>query len=148
LMHMQGTPETMQQDPRYGDIVAEVCEFLAERVAFALAHGVEKHQIAVDPGIGFGKTVEHNLRLLARLEELGSLGCEIMVGTSRKSFIGKVLARRGAGEMREANERLWGTAATVAWSVAHGARIVRVHDVAEMADVVRITEALQQNKQT
>jgi dihydropteroate synthase len=148
LMHMQGTPETMQQDPRYGDVVAEVRAFLAERVAFAVAHGVEKHQIAVDPGIGFGKTVEHNLRLLARLEELGSLGCEVMVGTSRKSFIGKVLALRGAGEMREANERLWGTAATVAWSVAHGARIVRVHDVAEMADVVRITEALQQNKQT
>lgn len=147
LMHMQGTPQTMQQDPRYGDVVAEVRAFLAERVTFAMAHGVEKCQIAVDPGIGFGKTVEHNLQLLARLEELASLGCPVMVGTSRKSFIGKVLDPRGGGRMCEANERLWGTAATVAWAVAHGARIVRVHDVAEMADVVRMTEALQQIRQ-
>jgi dihydropteroate synthase len=81
------------------------------------------------------------------LEELNSLGCPIIAGTSRKSFIGRVLAPRGAAELREANGRLWGTAATVAWAVAHGARIVRVHDVAEMVDVVRMTEALQQLKQ-
>lgn len=146
LMHMQGSPQTMQQNPRYGDALAEVRGFLAERIAFAVANGVEKSEIAVDPGIGFGKTVEHNLQLLARLEELGSLGCPVMVGTSRKSFIGKVLAPRGAGELREANERLWGTAATVAWAVTHGARIVRVHDVAEMTDVVRMIEALEQIK--
>jgi dihydropteroate synthase len=146
LMHMQGSPQTMQQNPRYGDALAEVRGFLAERIAFAVANGVEKSEIAVDPGIGFGKTVEHNLQLLARLEELGSLGCPVMVGTSRKSFIGKVLAQHGAGELREANERLWGTAATVAWAVTHGARIVRVHDVAEMTDVVRMIEALEQIK--
>jgi dihydropteroate synthase len=147
LMHMQGTPEMMQSNPSYDDVVAEVRAFLAERVAFAVARGVEKSQIAVDPGIGFGKTVEHNLQLLARLEEFGSLGCPITVGTSRKSFIGKVLAFQGEEETRGANERLWGTAATVAWAVAHGARIVRVHDVAEMADVVRMTETLQQRQQ-
>jgi dihydropteroate synthase len=147
LMHVQGTPQTMQLDPSYDDVVAEVRAFLAERVAFAMAHGVEKSQIAVDPGIGFGKTVEHNLQLLARLEEFDLLGCPIMVGTSRKSFIGKVLALPGEEKMRGANARLWGTAATVAWAVAHGARIVRVHDVAEMADVVRMTETLQRRQQ-
>ena len=139
LMHMQGTPQTMQQNPRYDDMVAEVRAFLAERIEFAEAHGLKKLQIAVDPGIGFGKTVEHNLQLLARLEEFGSLGCPVLVGPSRKSFVGKVLTR-------EADARLWGTAATVAWAVAHGARIVRVHDVAEMVDVVRIVEALQRSK--
>jgi len=143
LMHMQGTPQTMQLNPSYDDVVTEVCAFLSERVAFAVAGGIKKTQIAVDPGIGFGKTVEHNLQLLARLTELGSLGCPILVGTSRKSFLGKVLARRET----EANDRLWGTAATVAWAVTHGARIVRVHDVAEMANVVRMTEALQKVKQ-
>jgi dihydropteroate synthase len=144
LMHMQGTPETMQQNPRYNDVVSEVRAFLAERVAFAGSQGIQRSQIAVDPGLGFGKTVEHNLQLLSRLKELGSLGCPVLVGASRKSFIGKVLAAAGAVEPRGVNERLWGTAATVAWAVAHGARIVRVHDVAEMADVVRMTEALQQ----
>ncbi|HUJ09261.1 MAG TPA: dihydropteroate synthase, partial [Verrucomicrobiae bacterium] len=124
LMHMQGTPQTMQLNPSYGDVVVEVRDFLAERVAFAVAHGVEKCQIAVDPGIGFGKTVEHSLQLLARLGEFGSLECPIMVGTSRKSFIGKVLRPPGAEKLCGPNERLWGTAATVAWAVAHGARIV------------------------
>ncbi len=144
LMHMQGTPQTMQQSPQYDDVVAEVRAFLAERVAFAEAQGIEKSQIAVDPGIGFGKTVEHNLQLLARLEELTSLGCPVLVGASRKSFIGKVLAPLGAGRVLDTSERLWGTAATVAWAVAHGARVVRVHDVAEMAEVVRMVEAVKQ----
>ncbi len=142
LMHMQGTPQTMQQTPRYNDVVAEVGTFLAERVAFAEAQGLKKSQIAVDPGIGFGKTVEDNLRLLARLDDFSSLGCPVLVGTSRKSFIGKVLATPEDGP-RMADERLWGTAATVAWSVGHGARILRVHDVAEMSDVVRMVEAVQ-----
>jgi len=136
LMHMKGTPQTMQQNPQYTNVVAEVREFLAARIAFAESRGVKKSQIAVDPGIGFGKTVEQNLRLLAELESLQALGCSVLAGTSRKSFIGKTLGR-------EANERLWGTAATVAWAVAHGAKIVRVHDVAEMRDVVRMVEALQ-----
>ena len=144
LMHMQGTPQTMQQQPRYNGVVAEVGSFLAERIAFAEAQGLKKMQIAVDPGIGFGKTVADNLRLLARLGEFSSLGCPMLVGTSRKSFIGKVLAPPGAGPAREADGRLWGTAATVAWAVAHGARILRVHDVAEMSDVVRMVEAVQQ----
>jgi len=142
LMHMQGTPQTMQAAPHYDDVVTEVLTFLAERVAFAEARGVKKSQIAVDPGIGFGKTVEQNLQLLARLEELTSLGCPVLVGTSRKSFIGKVLGLPEPGTAGGATERLWGTAATVAWAVAQGARIVRVHDVAEMADVVRMTEAI------
>jgi dihydropteroate synthase len=135
LMHMQGTPETMQVNPRYTDVVADVRGFLASRVAFALDHGIEQGQIAIDPGIGFGKTVEHNLKLLAHLEEFRSLGCAVMIGTSRKGFIGKVLDR-------ELRQRMWGTAATVAWGVAHGANVVRVHDVAEMAEVVLMIEAI------
>ena len=144
LMHMQGTPQTMQERPRYNDVVEEVCTFLEERIRFAEARGLKKMQIAVDPGIGFGKTVEDNLRLLARLDEFSSLGCPVLVGTSRKSFIGKVIAPLGAGTERKADDRLWGTAGTVAWAVAHGARILRVHDVAEMSDVVRMVEAVQQ----
>jgi dihydropteroate synthase len=146
LMHMQGTPQTMQQKPRYDDVVVEVGSFLTERIAFAEAQGLKKTQIAVDPGIGFGKTVEDNLRLLAHLDEFSSLGCPLLVGTSRKSFIGKVLAPLEAGTAREAGGRLWGTAATVAWAVAHGARILRVHDVAEMYDVVRMVEAVQRTR--
>ena len=144
LMHMQGTPETMQQNPQYDDVVAEVRAFLAERIAFAEAQGILKSQIAVDPGIGFGKTVDHNLQLLARLEEFATLGCPLLVGTSRKAFIGKTLVPFGAGRVHDPEERLWGTAATVAWAVAHGARIVRVHDVAEMIAVVRMVEAVKQ----
>ncbi len=135
LMHMQGTPQTMQENPHYEDVVAEVRAFLAERIAVAEAHGVARSQIAVDPGIGFGKTVQHNLELLAHLAEFRSLGCPILVGPSRKSFIGQLLGRRS-------DERLWGTAATVAWAVTQGANIVRVHDVTEMADVVKMCDAL------
>ena len=135
LMHMLGTPRTMQENPQYGDVVAEVRGFLAERIAFAEGRGLKKTQIAVDPGIGFGKTVEHNLKLLAHVEEFGSLGCAVMVGPSRKSFIGKLLNR-------EPHQRLWGTMAAVAWAVAHGVNVVRVHDVAETVDVVRMIEAL------
>jgi dihydropteroate synthase len=141
LMHMQGTPQTMQMNPQYGDVVADVRKFLAERIAFAESHGVKKSQIAVDPGIGFGKTVEHNLQLLAGLDSFRELGCPILAGTSRKAFIGKTLGR-------EPQERLWGTAATVAWAVAHGAGIVRVHDVAAMRDVVRMVEAIQAARKT
>jgi dihydropteroate synthase len=143
LMHMQGTPQTMQQKPRYDEVVVEVRSFLAERIAFAETRGLKKTQIAVDPGIGFGKTVEDNLQLLAHMDEFGSLGCPLLVGTSRKSFIGKVLAPLVIGSAHETDGRIWGTAATVAWAVAHGARILRVHDVAEMSDVVRMVEAVQ-----
>ncbi|NQU11520.1 dihydropteroate synthase [bacterium] len=137
LMHMQGTPGTMQQQPRYADVVREVREFLAERLAWAEAREIDRRQIAVDPGLGFGKTVDHNLALLARLEGLQELGCALVVGSSRKSFIGRVLDR-------DVDQRLWGSAATVAWAAAHGARVVRVHDVAAMADVVRMIAAIQQ----
>ena len=135
LMHMLGTPQTMQNNPQYADVVTDVRGFLQARIAFAIDHGIEKRQIAIDPGIGFGKTVEDNLKLLAHMEKFQSLGCAVMVGTSRKAFIGKVLTR-------EPRERLWGTAATVAWAVAHGANVVRVHDVAEIVDVVRMIEAV------
>ncbi len=139
LMHMQGTPQTMQQQPQYADVVGEVCDFLDQRIAWAETRGIQRGQIAVDPGIGFGKTVEQNLKLLAQLEQFRSLGCPIVVGTSRKSFIGKVTGQ-------EVADRAWGTAATVAWAVAHGAGLVRVHDVAEMRDVVRMVEAIRQNQ--
>jgi dihydropteroate synthase len=144
LMHMQGVPQTMQQDPWYDDVIAEVRSFLAERIAFAESQGLKKSQIAVDPGIGFGKTMEHNLQLLARLGEFGSLGCPVVIGTSRKSFLDKVLAATGTRRVGEADARLWGTAATVAWAVVQGARVVRVHDVAEMSDVVRMVETIRQ----
>jgi dihydropteroate synthase len=135
LMHMQGTPATMQQAPRYDDVTREVREFLAGRIAFAESRDVTRAQIAVDPGIGFGKTVEHNIQLLAQLEQLATLGCPMVVGASRKSFIGKMLDRETA-------DRLPGSLAAAAWAVAHGANVVRVHDVAEIVDVVRMTEAL------
>jgi dihydropteroate synthase len=135
LMHMQGTPQTMQQNPHYNDVVQEVRAFLAERIAFAESHGIARSRIAVDPGIGFGKTVEHNLKLLAHLDEFRSLGCAVLVGASRKSFIGRLLGREPA-------ERLAGSLAAAAWAVTHGANVVRAHDVAETVDVVRMLEAL------
>jgi dihydropteroate synthase len=135
LMHMLGTPATMQENPQYGDVVEDVRGFLQSRMAYALDHGIEHQQIAVDPGIGFGKTVAHNLQLLAELEQLQSLGCPVVVGASRKSFIGQVLGR-------EPGERLWGSLAVAAWAVARGASVVRVHDVAETVDVVRMIEAV------
>jgi dihydropteroate synthase len=136
LMHMRGTPQTMQQEPAYKDVVGEVRAFLEDRIEAAVAAGIDRTQIAVDPGIGFGKTVAHNMALLARLDTFRDLGCPMIVGTSRKSFIGHVLDRKDPAD------RVWGTAATVAWSVSHGARVVRVHDVAAMRDVARMTDAL------
>lgn len=135
LMHMQGTPETMQQAPQYAEVVTDVLGFLRARVASAIDRGIAREQIAVDPGIGFGKTVEHNLKLLAHLDEFRSLGCPVLVGASRKSFLGKVLGR-------ETNERLWGSLAAAVWAVAHGANVLRVHDVAETVDMVRLIEAI------
>ncbi|HKF00447.1 MAG TPA: dihydropteroate synthase, partial [Actinomycetes bacterium] len=135
LMHMRGTPATMQDDPCYGDVLAEVGAFLAERAAAAVEAGVAHDAIAVDPGIGFGKRDEHNYALLAGLDRLGVSGHPVLVGVSRKAFIGRALGL-GVGE------RLEGTAAVVAWAVAHGARIVRVHDVGPLRRVVRMTEAL------
>jgi dihydropteroate synthase len=135
LMHMQGTPATMQHDPRYDDVVAEVAAFLADRAAAAEAAGVPHDALVVDPGIGFGKRDQHNYALLADLGRFTLLGHPVLVGTSRKGFIGRAL---GLPEL----ERLEGTAATVVWAVERGARIVRVHDVRHMVRTVRMTEAL------
>jgi dihydropteroate synthase len=133
LMHMQGTPATMQEEPCYGDVVTEVASFLAERAAAAVAAGVAPDAIVVDPGIGFGKTVEHNCALLARLDLLAPLGYPILVGVSRKGFIGQLLGGRPT------DGRLLGTAAAVALAVANGAHLLRVHDVAAMRDVIAVT---------
>ena len=134
LMHMLGTPRTMQEDPRYDDVVADVKAFLAERIEAAVAAGVQEGRIWVDPGIGFGKTVEHNLELLRRLGELRGLGRPILVGTSRKSFLGRITGR-------EVDERVGGTVASNVLAVANGADGVRVHDVAQMRDALRIADA-------
>jgi len=139
LMHMQGTPATMQLNPTYSDVTAEVKAFLAERLQAAQDAGIDCSRILLDPGIGFGKTVQHNLQLLRDLSVFASLGRPLLVGTSRKGFIGHV-----TGETNP-SDRLLGTAATVAWSIAAGASIVRVHDVGPIARVVRMIRAIQKN---
>lgn len=136
LMHMLGDPRTMQKDPRYDDVVGDIAAFLDDRADVAIANGVDRERIVVDPGFGFGKTREHNLVLLQRLRELRSLGFPVLAGTSRKSFIGATL-----GDL-PVEERLEGTAATVALAVASGASIVRVHDVLQMRQVVAMVEAV------
>lgn len=135
LMHMQGTPKTMQKNPRYDDLIAEICAFFHERMELAESAGVEPKNIALDPGFGFGKTVQHNLEIIRRLQEFKSLGRPILLGTSRKSTIGKVLDL-------SVEERLEGTAATVTAGVLNGADIVRVHDVKAMVRVVRMADAI------
>src|ERR1019366_9049910 len=128
LMHMLGEPRTMQRDPRYGDVVDEVKAFLEERLSFAVHAGVREERIMLDPGIGFGKTVAHNLTLLRRLGELTALGRPLVVGTSRKSFIGRVLAdAAGEAEPVQAARRLPGTIATNVLALERGARVFRVH---------------------
>lgn len=136
LMHMQGEPRTMQQNPVYTDVVREIKEFLAERIAFAQAHGV-KH-IIIDPGIGFGKTVAHNIEILRRLGELQELGCPILIGTSRKSFIGRL----GSATPLPIDQRLEGTIASTVIAIFNGAQIVRVHDVAPMKRALAIVDAV------
>ena len=134
-MHMRGTPATMQARPEYGDVAAEVAEFFAERLGQLAAAGVAEEKVVLDPGIGFGKTAEHNLQLLAGLGSLTKFARPILIGVSRKSFIGKTV---GAG----LEQRLPGSLACACWAVAHGAQIIRAHDVAETAQAVRMTEAL------
>ena len=135
LMHMQGTPGTMQHAPRYDDVVGEVVQFLAERARFAIDHGVAKDRIVVDPGIGFGKALGHNLDLLASLRVFTELGYPVLVGPSRKGFIGQLTDQ-------SVEARGWGTAGVVALAVEHGANILRVHDVGPMKDVVRVAVAI------
>ncbi|MGD0114128.1 MAG: dihydropteroate synthase [Armatimonadota bacterium] len=135
-MHIRGTPRDMQKDPKYDDVIGEISEYLEESIALAEAAGLTRDRIVVDPGFGFGKTLEHNLELLRRLREFRSLGCAVMIGTSRKSSIGKLLGDAPA------DERIMGTAATVALAIAAGADIVRVHDVKEMVQVARVADAV------
>jgi dihydropteroate synthase len=138
LMHMQGTPATMQAAPSYADVTAEVIEFLKRRVDAAVSAGVDPGDVLVDPGIGFGKTLQHNLELLRRLREIAdAVGRPVVLGTSRKGFIGRV-----TGE-DEPSRRLFGTAATVAWGIANGAGVLRVHDVGPMSQVARMIDAIQ-----
>jgi dihydropteroate synthase len=137
LMHMRETPQTMQNSPSYGDVTAEVRDFLWKRLAGAQEAGILPHRILLDPGIGFGKTAEHSLTLLRNLGQLAAMGRPLVVGTSRKSFIGKVLdepnpLRRTAGD-----------AAAISWSLANGAAVVRVHEVGPAAQMARMVRAIQ-----
>jgi dihydropteroate synthase len=142
LMHMQGEPRTMQLQPRYDDVVDDVKAFLSERLQFALAEGVREQQLLIDPGIGFGKTAEHNLQLLRRLHELAELGRPILVGTSRKSFLGSIAARsRGLQEPLAADARLAGTLASNVLALERGASVFRVHDVAPARDALAVAAA-------
>jgi dihydropteroate synthase len=135
LMHMQGDPRTMQDDPRYDEVVEDVRSFLAERLEAALAAGVAEERIWLDPGIGFGKNLDHNLELLRRLGELRSLRRPLVVGASRKSFIGRI-------DGSEVGERVGGTIAASILAAAEGADVLRVHDVAEVAQAARVAAAI------
>lgn len=136
IMHIKGTPRDMQKNPVYTDVVAEVMEYLDEGIGIALKAGVDREKILIDPGIGFGKTVEHNLALINRLGELRVLGRPMVLGTSRKKFIGTIL------DIPVAEQRVEGTAATVAIGIERGAQVMRVHDVAQMVRVARMTDAI------
>jgi dihydropteroate synthase len=136
VMHMRGIPKTMQAGPiEYKDLLGEIRTFLEEALQRAVDAGVEREQVIVDPGIGFGKTPEHNLTIMNRIGELSALGRPVLVGPSRKAFIGKVLDK-------EVDQRLHGTAAAVAASVFGGANILRVHDVGPMRDVIEVARAI------
>jgi dihydropteroate synthase len=134
LMHMLGEPRTMQRDPHYDDVVGEVKAFLEERIAIAVAAGIAEERITLDPGIGFGKTVAHNLELLRRLHELVAIGRPVLIGTSRKSFLGRLTGR-------EADERVAGTIATNVLAYERGARVFRVHDVGPVHDALTVAAA-------
>jgi dihydropteroate synthase len=136
LMHMRGEPKTMQADPVYADVVAEVRDFLAARVAACVAAGIARDRIAIDPGFGFGKTLDHNLELLRQLGTIAALGLPVLAGWSRKSSLGRITGRA-------AEDRLAGSLAAVLIAVQHGAKIVRVHDVAATRDVLAVFAAVQ-----
>jgi len=131
LMHMLGEPRTMQEDPRYDDVVSDVKAFLEQRLRFAVGEGIAEERVWLDPGIGFGKTVEHNLELIRRLDEVVAIGRPVVVGTSRKSFLGKLTGR-------EVGDRVAGTIATNVIAYERGARIFRVHDVAAVGDALKV----------
>jgi dihydropteroate synthase len=135
LMHMLGTPRTMQLDPRYDDVVSDIKAFLEERIAFAVREGIPEERLHVDPGIGFGKTVEHNLELLRRLDELVALGRPVVIGASRKGFLGSLTGRDNPAD------RIAGTIATSVLALERGASIFRVHDVAPVRDALLVAAA-------
>jgi dihydropteroate synthase len=142
LMHMLGEPRTMQRDPRYDDVVDEVKAFLAQRMSFAVREGVSEERIMLDPGIGFGKTAAHNLELIDRLAELAELGRPIVIGTSRKSFLGRIAAdAAGLAEPLDAQHRLAGTIATNVLALERGAEVFRVHDVAPVREALAVAAA-------
>jgi dihydropteroate synthase len=134
-MHMQGTPRNMQDNPKYDDVVFEVCQWLADRADKLIASGIKKENIMIDPGIGFGKNFNHNLEILNRLAEFKSLGYPIVLGTSRKAFIGAILDS-------PADDRIEGTIATVVHGIEQGADIVRVHDVRQVSRASRVMDAV------
>jgi dihydropteroate synthase len=136
LMHIQGTPETMQKEPEYVDVVKEVKEFLIARAEKAQDFGIKKEMIFIDPGIGFGKTIEHNLLLLKHVDEFVATGYRVLIGASRKRFIGQITGKENPAD------RIFGTAATTALAAAGGVSIVRVHDVAPSVDVVKVTNRI------
>jgi len=140
LMHMRGTPRTMQKAAFARDVIRDVTSGLRRSVALALKAGVAKSRLVVDPGIGFGKSHEQNCELIRRLPELAKLGFPLLIGTSRKSFLGAVLKQIAE------TDRIWGTAATVAASILQGAHVVRVHDVEEMAQVALVADAVRSPK--
>ncbi len=138
IMHIKGTPRNMQDNPRYKNVITEIIRYFKERINFALKSGISKNQIIIDPGIGFGKNIKDNFEILKHLEKFIKLGYPLLIGPSRKSFIGKVLDL-------PVNKRIWGTAAAVAVSVQKGAHIIRVHDINEMRQVIKIAELLRNN---
>lgn len=135
IMHIKGTPKDMQLNPVYDDLISEILEYLEEGIKKALEVGINRDSIAIDPGIGFGKQVEHNLKIIANLSKFKSLGFPLLIGTSRKSFIGKILDA-------DVNDRLEGTLATIAISIANGANIIRVHDVKECKRVTMMVDGI------
>ncbi len=142
LMHLRGTPKTMQQMTTYDDLVGEVITFLCDRMSAAIVSGIAADKIIIDPGLGFAKTAEQNLELLREIGKFQVLNAPILIGPSRKSFIGKIL------DQPDAKARVWGTAATCAAAIAQGADILRVHDVAEMYDVIRVSDAIWRTEET
>jgi dihydropteroate synthase len=136
LMHIRGTPQTMQQLTTYENLIGEILDFLNQRIDAAIAAGVDRTKIAIDPGIGFAKTADQNLEILRHLSDFHTLGCPILVGPSRKSFIGHLL------NQPDPKQRIWGTAAACCVAIAHSAHILRVHDVREMEDVCRVADAI------
>ncbi len=137
LMHMRGTPQTMQESPQYDDVVEDLSAFFDERIRYATGRGIARRQIILDPGIGFGKLLLHNLDLIAQLRTFTRFDRPVLIGVSRKAFVGKITGR-------PVEDRLWGTAAAVALAVEHGAQVLRVHDVQAMKDVVNVAAAIAQ----